>query len=148
MFWILAGQGTVLSVGSIFLVLMLCFAWNNSENTALSEVFLDITGKVKSNSNEEGLLGLAFHPNYKTNGYFYVYYTADEPRRSIVSRFKVSDTNPNQANVTSEFVIIEIMQPYSKVSKTWLLVRALLGSTRQRFLDVTNGNLLTTLESC
>ncbi len=85
----------------------------NSNTTDSADVFLDITSKVKSDGNEEGLLGLAFHPNYSINGYFFIYYIADSPRRSVISRFSVSETNPNQANISSELVLLEILQPYS-----------------------------------
>jgi hypothetical protein len=57
---------------------------------------------------EEGLLGLAFHPGYVSNGYFYVFYTgttttsAGSGRHDILSRFQVSGSNPNQGNAGSE----------------------------------------------
>lgn len=75
--------------------------------------FLNIEDKVRDNGNEEGLLGLAFHPDYLNNGYFYVDYTASNPRRTIISRFKVSETNPDSAIADSEYVLLEINQPYS-----------------------------------
>src|SRR4051812_40298820 len=55
--------------------------------------------------NEEGLLGLAFHPRYRDNGEFFVYYSArdaDVPRRSVVSRFRVSRDDPRRADPDSE----------------------------------------------
>ena len=61
---------------------------------------------------EEGLLGLAFDPDYSDNGYFYVYYSAANPRRSVISRFSVSE-NPNVADPNSEFIILEVAQPFS-----------------------------------
>ena len=64
-------------------------------------------------SNEEGLLGLAFDPDYAANGHFYVYYSADSPRRSVVSRFTVLPDSPIAADPGSELVIMEIPQPYS-----------------------------------
>lgn len=85
---------------------------NNPTTTAKSE-FLDIVQKVDDSGNEEGLLGLAFHPNYESNGYFFVNYTASGPNRTVISRFKVSSANPNQADPASELVIMEIEQPYS-----------------------------------
>ena len=56
---------------------------------------------------EEGLLGLAFHPGYATNGYFYVFYTGNAQtsgsgRHDILSRFKVSASDTNQGNAASE----------------------------------------------
>ena len=58
--------------------------------------FLNITSRVDDNGSEMGLLGLAFHPDYPSNGYFYVYYTRDPGPgldRSRVSRFTVT-SNP------------------------------------------------------
>lgn len=77
-----------------------------------TEVFLDIRDKVLYGG-EQGLLGLAFHPNYSENGYFYLDYTRSNPRRTVISRFQVSANNPNQADPNSEFVLLEVEQPYS-----------------------------------
>ena len=51
--------------------------------------FLDIRDRVRDRGEEEGLLGLAFDPDFESNGYLFVYYTADGPRRSVISRFSV-----------------------------------------------------------
>jgi quinoprotein glucose dehydrogenase len=60
------------------------------------------------------LLGFAFHPDYRTNGRFYVYYSsAAEPRTSIVSRFNVSAKDPGKADPDSEQVVMKIPQPFS-----------------------------------
>ena len=47
------------------------------DGVLLSQPFLDITGPVLSSANEQGLLGLAFPPDYSSSGLFYVYYTSD-----------------------------------------------------------------------
>lgn len=73
--------------------------------------FLDISGRVNDSANEMGLLGLAFHPDYESNGYFYVNYTASAPRRTIISRFTVSDDDPNRADPESEVEILTFNQP-------------------------------------
>ncbi|NWG10330.1 PQQ-dependent sugar dehydrogenase [Candidatus Bathyarchaeota archaeon] len=86
--------------------------FENTKNTTTANVFLDISNKV-INSGELGLLGLAFHPNFTSNGYFYVYYTSDNPLRSVFSRFTVSANNPNEANVTSEFILLQVLQPFT-----------------------------------
>jgi glucose/arabinose dehydrogenase len=78
-----------------------------------SHVFLDITERVNSGGNEEGLLGLAFDPQYAQNGYFYVYYSADNPLRTVVSGFSLAKANPDAADPQSEVVILEIGQPFS-----------------------------------
>ena len=76
-------------------------------------VFLDITDRVNEGGNEEGLLGLAFAPDYRESGYFYVYYSAGNPRRSVVSRFTAGPNDPNRADVSSELIILEVAQPAS-----------------------------------
>ncbi len=86
--------------------------FNNSPAAVVSSVFLDISSKVVY-SGEQGLLGLAFHPNYTVNGYFYIDYVANNPLRTVISRFSVSAINPNQAQSSSEFVVLEINQPFS-----------------------------------
>ncbi|MCB9210503.1 MAG: PQQ-dependent sugar dehydrogenase [Ignavibacteriales bacterium] len=86
--------------------------FNNSENISKSKVFLDIRDKVLFGG-EQGLLGLAFHPEYYSNGYFYINYTKSNPRRTVISRFTVSIQNPDSADISSEIILLEIEQPYS-----------------------------------
>jgi len=89
--------------------------FQNDTNILSSGVsnFLNISNKISSSNGEEGLLGLAFHPNYASNGYFYVNYTAtSSPLKTVISRFKVSPGNPNKADSLSEYKILEINQPY------------------------------------
>ena len=76
------------------------------------KTFLDIQARVNDSGNEEGLLGLAFHPNYESNGYFYVNYTASNPRRTVISRFSVT-ANADVADPASEHIILQFDQPYS-----------------------------------
>ncbi len=73
--------------------------------------FLNIASRVSDSPNERGLLGLAFHPDYKNNGYFYVNYTNNSTNTRI-SRFSVDPNNPNQADAGSEVVLLTINQPY------------------------------------
>jgi glucose/arabinose dehydrogenase len=81
-----------------------------------SKVFLDLRDRVtyKDRENDEGFLGLAFHPKYKQNGQFIVYYDSrkTDPHTSIVSRFKVSPNDPDKAEPASEEVILAIPAPY------------------------------------
>ncbi len=84
----------------------------NQHNISTTKTFLDITDRVTSGG-ETGLLGLAFHPNYKNNGYFYVNYTAANPLRTIISRFKVSTSNHDSADKNSEQILLTYNQPYS-----------------------------------
>ncbi|SIN70263.1 PQQ-dependent sugar dehydrogenase [Algoriphagus halophilus] len=87
--------------------------FQNESTVTSKSTFLDIEAQVDDSGNEEGLLGLAFHPNYSSNGYFYVNYTASSPNRTVISRFSVSSANPNQADPSSELVLLEFEQPYS-----------------------------------
>ena len=74
--------------------------------------FLDIDNRVNSGG-ERGLLGLAFSPNYKEDGFFYVYYTETSHGDIVVSRFSVSAANPDSADPASEDTVIRIWHPYS-----------------------------------
>ncbi len=75
---------------------------NGEMNT---ESFLDITHLVSYNSNfsEEGLLGLAFHPEYQTNGLFFVFYT-DHAYNRVIARYQVSE-NPDIANPDGNIIL-------------------------------------------
>ncbi|MGE0375140.1 MAG: PQQ-dependent sugar dehydrogenase [Planctomycetaceae bacterium] len=81
-----------------------------------STMFLDIRDIVrdfKEGGNEEGLLGLAFHPQYKQNGQFYVYYTTNrKDLTSVVSRFTVSKSDLSRADRKSEQIVMEIPQSF------------------------------------
>ncbi|MCB0642148.1 MAG: PQQ-dependent sugar dehydrogenase, partial [Phaeodactylibacter sp.] len=81
------------------------------QGNLLSTPFLNIVSSVNDSPNERGLLGLAFHPDYATNGYFFVNYTGDGGH-TRVSRFSVSEDNPNEADPDSEVVLMVINQPY------------------------------------
>jgi glucose/arabinose dehydrogenase len=86
--------------------------FENSRSVGVSSVFLDIASKVLYGG-EQGLLGLAFHPNYESNGYFYVNYVAENPRRTVVARYTVSVDDQNKADIDSELVILEVEQPFA-----------------------------------
>lgn len=73
--------------------------------------YIDISGLI-STGNERGLLGLAFHPDYENNGYFYVNYTNTDGDTQV-SRFSVDSGNPDLANINSELPIIGYDQPFS-----------------------------------
>ena len=78
--------------------------------TLLPEPFLDLRDQVSTQGSEQGLLGLAFHPEYVENGTFFVSYT-DKSDANVISRFQVSD-NPGLADIESESKILTIPQPY------------------------------------
>ncbi len=85
--------------------------FENNGGTTTYKTFLNITDRVISGG-ETGLLGLAFHPDYASNGYFYVDYTTPNPLRTHVSRFQVT-SNPDSADKNSELVLLEVTQPFS-----------------------------------
>lgn len=85
--------------------------FENNTETSETQVFLDISSQVNTNG-EGGLLGFAFHPEYGSNGYFYVYYTTGNPLRSVFSRFEVSN-DPMAADEDSEQILFEVDQPYT-----------------------------------
>ena len=86
--------------------------------------FLNIVDRNPHFDNEDGLMSIAFHPGFATNHFFYVYYNqknpADQhtkpqnyPFRSVVSEFKVSDADPDKADVSSERILLQVQQPFS-----------------------------------
>jgi glucose/arabinose dehydrogenase len=92
------------------------FVLPGAESVREAKVFLDIRDRVQDfrKDAEEGLLGLAFHPQYRSNGYLYVCYSSSqELRTSVISRFAVSPDDPNKADPASETVIMKIPQPFS-----------------------------------
>jgi len=111
------GSGRLFIVDQIGVIRVL-----TAEGELLDEPFLDIRDRmVRLNPgyDERGLLGLAFHPDYETNGLFYVYYSA--PLRagapsgwnhtSHLSSFAVSGENENRADAASEQVLLQVDQP-------------------------------------
>lgn len=82
----------------------------NANGTVNSTDFLDINSKVSDSGGERGLLGLAFHPNYNTNGYFYVNYI-NNSGNTVIARY--SRTNETTADATSELILLTINQPAS-----------------------------------
>src|SRR5262249_1175737 len=86
-----------------------------SPDSKETKIFLDISKRVVyiDKENEEGFLGMAFHPKYKSNGEFFVFYTTtSEPHTTVVSRFKVSKDDPNKADPASEQELLRVGNPY------------------------------------
>lgn len=88
----------------------------NDRDVKDSSLLLDLRGKVKdfkgSGGNEQGLLGLAMHPEFKTNRKFYVYYTHATEPMSIVAQYTVSADDPGKVDPKSEVILMEIPQPF------------------------------------
>ena len=85
----------------------------NDLSSAAAQLFIDITPRVNSRGSEEGLLGLAFHPRFKENGYFYLFFTAEPPKREVISRFKAIAPYHTEAHPNSETLLLEVPDPYS-----------------------------------
>jgi glucose/arabinose dehydrogenase len=80
-----------------------------ADGQARPQPFLDITDRVGSRGSEQGLLGLAFPPDYAARGFFFVNYT-DRNGDTVVGRYNVT-ADPNAADPGSEFVVLKIDQP-------------------------------------
>lgn len=86
----------------------------NDDKAEQTKIFLDIQDRVtySDKTNEEGFLGLAFHPKYKANGEFFVFYTTKkEKMTNVLSRFKVKKDNPDEADPASEEILLKIKRP-------------------------------------
>lgn len=94
----------------------------DGEDNLIETPFLDLQDKLvtlSANYDERGLLGMAFHPAYTSNGRFFVYYSAPLQdggqagynHTNVLSEFRVSDGDPNQADPNSEKIILQIDQP-------------------------------------
>jgi len=81
------------------------------DDSAVPTTFMDIRNRIIRNpGQEEGLLGLAFSPDYATSGKFYLYYSAGDPRRAVISRFVASG---DHADPATEHVLLEIGEPFA-----------------------------------
>jgi len=78
---------------------------------AVPTVFLDITAQVLSGG-EQGLLGLAFHPNYPTNGRFFVNYTRRPDGATVIAEYRVSAGDPNLGD-PAETPLLVVPQPFA-----------------------------------
>ena len=86
----------------------------NAPGTTSAPIFLDLRSIVADRGVEEGLLGLTFHPDYASNGYFYVYFSPkDGSRRTQLSRFRRNGSNPAIADLSSRLDLLTIAQPFA-----------------------------------
>jgi len=84
-----------------------------SDGTLLEEPFLDVSADTEFQFLEEGLLGLAFHPDYATNGLFYINYTNQLRNGDVLTvQYKVSADDPNKADPSTALIVSERDQPY------------------------------------
>jgi glucose/arabinose dehydrogenase len=81
----------------------------SDRNSAEPKLFLDISDRQPHMENEEGLLSLAFHPHFKTNGKFYVFYSHPRgPKHSVLSEWQVSKTDPDKADPATERILLNV----------------------------------------
>jgi glucose/arabinose dehydrogenase len=106
----------VAQAGTIFIV-------KKGGDGGAAKEFFNIEDRHPYFDNEDGLMSIAFHPGFKTNGLFYVYYNQQNPTnqhtrplnypyRSVVSEFKVSAADPDKADLASERILLEVQQPF------------------------------------
>ncbi|MFT4649491.1 MAG: glucose/arabinose dehydrogenase [Glaciecola sp.] len=87
--------------------------FKDEQETSESKVFLDISDQVSVKGNEEGLLGIAFHPKYAENGKFYLHYSSSVKNKvGMLSEFQVHKEDPDKADPESERVLLEQKQPW------------------------------------
>jgi glucose/arabinose dehydrogenase len=87
----------------------------NDPKAEKTKIFLDIEKQVfySDNENEQGLLGMAFHPQYKKNGEFFLFYTLKKDKTvNVLSRFKVSKDDPDRADPASEEILMRVKRPF------------------------------------
>ena len=85
--------------------------FTDSAETTSADVFLDLSELVNAGGQEQGLLGLAFHPNYTDNGYFYVNYT--DENGTIIARYTRDSNDTRKADPLSGVVMLSFDQPYA-----------------------------------
>jgi len=88
------------------------YVFENRADVTNYKTVLNISSTISSGG-ERGLLGLAFHPNFKENGYIYVDYTIGNPLRTVISRFYSDPQSSEEVDITTELVLLEVLQPYS-----------------------------------
>ena len=90
----------------------LMWVFQNDPAVQSAQIYLNIQNKVLSDT-RFGLLGFTFHPDFATNGYFYLNYTAANPNRTVIARYSVDPNNPNAADPNSELILLTVNQPHN-----------------------------------
>lgn len=85
-------------------------AFDNDASTGSAHVFMDISRKIDVSYVEKGLLGLAFHPDFKNNGYFYVNYTTSGS--TVIARYSLDNEKPGSGDISSEKILLTFPQPF------------------------------------
>ncbi len=108
-----AGDGS----NRLFLVEQVGKIWILKDGLLQEQPFLDIEhlispGALTQSFSEQGLLGLAFHPDYRHNGIFFLNYT-DRNGHTIVARYRVDSAEPDVADAASGKILFQLSQPYA-----------------------------------
>lgn len=90
----------------------LVYYFPDDQDVQGTHILLDISDRVSTGHNEEGLLGIAVSPNFKVDRSLYIYYSAAKPRRSVLSRFDLSHGPISAIDSSTETVILDVPQPY------------------------------------
>ncbi len=101
----------------IFIVEQVGKIWILRDGQLEDQPFLDIEDIISPGAranafSEQGLLGLAFHPDYRENGAFFIYYT-DRQGRTVVARYQVEAEAPDVADAASGQILFQLTQPYA-----------------------------------
>jgi glucose/arabinose dehydrogenase len=101
--------------GRLFVIEQAGYVWIVQGGLLLDQPFLNIADLLpdevfRGGYTERGLLGLAFHPQYRENGHVFISYTRRD-QQNIVARYQVSSTNPNQIDPTSEVILLSFVHP-------------------------------------
>ena len=107
LYFAVAGDGS----GDCYVVEQTGKIWvfSDSPDASDASVFLDLSGVIDDSANEKGLLGLAFHPDYAQNGYFYVNYTDNSG--TVIARY--TSKSAREADPDSAEILLTFPQPYS-----------------------------------
>jgi glucose/arabinose dehydrogenase len=111
---------------------------NLDDNTIEATPFLTIGGLATGG--EQGLLGLAFHPDYATNGQFYVNLTASAGGQTQIRRYTRSATNPLVANPLSVQTVLTYAQPESNHNGGWLGFNPRVNAGDPQYLHISSGD--------
>ena len=88
------------------------FKVNKKGEASKPQVFLDISDDVTRQGNEEGMIGLAFHPEFEKNRRFYVHYSVEGDKLGRLSEFLASKDALRNADLDSEKILLEVKQPW------------------------------------
>lgn len=97
----------------------LILVFDPTTDTVLPTPFLDLTGSVSQSGNERGLLGLAFHPEFASNGLFYVNYTDRTTHDTVIAQFSTT-ADPDVADPDSFLQLLAYDQPFSNHNGGWI----------------------------